>query len=82
MAYRSFTVLSAAALLIAAAHSATAGDRGDARRTRGDVTTESQQRSPSARTRDAYDAWRPAVPAAALDEAARYRGTVPQIAGH
>lgn len=82
MTYKFLTAISAAALLIAAAHSATASDRGDAHRTRSHVATDAQQRSPSARTRDAYDAWRPAVPAAALDEAARYRGTVPQIAGH
>ncbi|MEW6644430.1 MAG: hypothetical protein AB1586_28275 [Pseudomonadota bacterium] len=79
MIYKSLTAFSVAALLLAAVQPVMAAERGDARRTRAHVV---QDRALDVRTRDAYDAWRPAVPAAAFDEAARYRGTVPQIAGH
>lgn len=73
--------LGAAAMVVVAAQSAGATEKRDTHKvTRHHVSTSA--RVSDARVRGAYDEWRPAVPAAALDEAARYRGGFSAPAGH
>ncbi len=77
--------LGAAAVMVAAAQSAGATEKRDAHKvTRHHLSTSAEVRAQEfdARARNAYDEWRPTVPAAAFDEAARYRGTTPTPAGH
>ncbi len=77
--------LGAAAVMVVATQSAGATEKRDTHKvTRHHLLTSAHARAEEsdARARNAYDEWRPTVPAAAFDEAARYRGTTPTPAGH
>lgn len=81
MQSKMLAALGAVAMMVATAQTATATEKRDTHKvTRHHVST--SDRVSDARVRAAYDEWRPAVPRAALDEAARYRNTSPMPAGH